>query len=399
MSIELQIAELRDKGINLWTEDGKLKYRTKEGAMNSAVLAWLKENKQDIIDFFHNNKIVNHDEANRYEPFPLTLMQNAYLVGRNKEYDLGGTGCHSYNEFKVENIECARLEKAWHKLIMNHDMLRAVFSSEEFQKVIEAPELPVLKVNDLSNYDVKKANEEFESIRKRLESYDYAIGQWPMHSFEVTKLNNSSILHFSIDMLIADFVSVNVIVSQLFKLYEDENASIIEDVLSFRDIVLTDGKDNVKNKQTGKYEAAKNYWNEKVKKMVGAPALIPMNESVSDEITFTRHTYSITSDKWNRVKEIAKKNSVTSSAAIMTAYIETISRWSSQQKFCINLTLMDRERDYLDSNMVVGDFTSVSVFSVSDSIDSFINRAKKTQEDLIKDLENKCYSGIEVFRI
>lgn len=398
MSIDIQITELKSKGITLWSEDGKLKYRAKEGAMTPEVLAWLKQNKQDIIDFFNNKKVVNHDEANRYEPFPLTLMQNAYLVGRNKEYDLGGTGCHSYTEFTLADIDGARLEKAWHKLIMKHDMLRAIFSSEGFQKIIEAPELPALKINDLSNCDEKKANEEFEVIRKRLESYDYAIGQWPMHKFEITQLKKSSILHFSIDMLIADFVSVNVIVSELFTLYEQENASIAEDELSFRDIVLADEQDRLKNKQKGKYEAAKQYWNEKVKNIEYASPLLPTNKRVSDKITFTRHTYRMTSEKWNRVKQIAKKNGVTSSSAVMTAYIETISRWSARQKFCINLTLMDRERDYLDSNRIVGDFTTVSVFSVRDSKDRFINRVKKNQEELIKDLENKCYSGIEVLQ-
>ncbi len=397
MNIELEIAQLKGKGINLWTEDGKLKYRAKDGAMNGEVLEWLKNNKQEIIDFFKNNNIVEHDEDNRYEPFPLTSMQNAYLIGRNKEYELGGTGCHSYTEFKVADIDCQKLEKAWHKLIMRHDMLRAVFSEEGFQKVIESPEMPALLVNDFSELTEEDASNKFMDVRKRMESYDYVIGQWPMHSFEVSKLKGHYIIHFSIDMLIADFVSVNVIVSQLFKLYEGEELPDVADKLSFRDIVIADGKEMAKSKQTGKYGAARDYWNDKIQTMAGAPVL-PVKDNITNKVNFTRHTYKMAVPKWNVIKEIAKNKGVTSSVAIMTAYIETISRWSSSKNFCINLTLMDRDRSYLDSNDVVGDFTTVSVFSVNESSDSFIDRTKDNQEELIKDLDNKSFSGIEVLQ-
>lgn len=101
-----KIERLQDRGIVLWAEKGKLKFRAKEGTMTSEIMSWLKNNKQDVIDYLASNYMVDHDEENRYEPFSLTGIQNAYLVGRNSEYELGGTGCHSYTEFKFDNIDC-----------------------------------------------------------------------------------------------------------------------------------------------------------------------------------------------------------------------------------------------------------------------------------------------------
>ena len=79
--------KLEINGIRLWQEDGKLKYSAPQGALTSEIRSVLKQQKADIIDFLKKDAeevAVVHDEDNRYQPFPLTDIQSAYLIGRNE---------------------------------------------------------------------------------------------------------------------------------------------------------------------------------------------------------------------------------------------------------------------------------------------------------------------------
>ena len=58
------------------------------------------------------------------QPFALTPVQHAYLVGRSKEQPLGGVGCHLYQEFDGHGLTAERLEPAIDQLIERHPMLK-----------------------------------------------------------------------------------------------------------------------------------------------------------------------------------------------------------------------------------------------------------------------------------
>jgi yersiniabactin nonribosomal peptide synthetase len=67
-----------------------------------------------------------HSPEERYRPFALTDVQQAYLVGRQPGFALGGVGSHFFVEFEIADLDIHRLEKVWNRLIARHDMLRAV---------------------------------------------------------------------------------------------------------------------------------------------------------------------------------------------------------------------------------------------------------------------------------
>ena len=100
--IRQEITKLEENGIHIWTENGKLKYKAKENAMSGEILAWLKNNKSDIIAELMSEDILVHMEEDRYKEFPLTDMQNAYFLGRMTDVTLGNTGCYSYTEFQFD---------------------------------------------------------------------------------------------------------------------------------------------------------------------------------------------------------------------------------------------------------------------------------------------------------
>lgn len=95
MDVQKLINELAEKEITLWCEGANLKYKAPKGAMTADLLSKIKSGKSEIIDFLneHGNLQFVRNTKGRYEKFPLTDIQNSYVVGRNTMYELGGVAC------------------------------------------------------------------------------------------------------------------------------------------------------------------------------------------------------------------------------------------------------------------------------------------------------------------
>lgn len=122
--IKENIVKIRNNGIKLWTEDGKLRFKAPKGAMNDEFLSFLKDNKADVIKALdeENGIVLTEDVENRYETFPLTDIQSAYLLGRRQDFAYGGVACHIYMEIKYNcEFDTERAAGVWRKYtsIMN----------------------------------------------------------------------------------------------------------------------------------------------------------------------------------------------------------------------------------------------------------------------------------------
>ena len=88
MKTEDLIASLEEKGIKLWTDNGKLRYSAPQGVMNSDIVQLLKKNKENILESLSHAKDeleIVHDEEKRYEKFSLSEIQ-CIPYGQNQEY-------------------------------------------------------------------------------------------------------------------------------------------------------------------------------------------------------------------------------------------------------------------------------------------------------------------------
>lgn len=257
------------KGITLTLKDGKnISYRTSKGPLEKDILAYLKEHKTEIIEYLKSNeqadkmidesKII-HNEKDRYQYFPLTDIQSAYYSGRQAGYEWGRTGCYTYIEIKSERIDVERFQKAWNKTIMRHDMLRAIITKDGRQIVKEKVDLPILEIREVDVSQGLENSFEVKSIREKMYMYDFAVGTWPMHKFVISQGKSYSIIHFCIDMLIADYVSINILLRDIFAYYNNgEFLNKGNNDITFRDVVISKKKHN--------NDSSKEYWKNKIQK-------------------------------------------------------------------------------------------------------------------------------------
>ncbi len=395
MMIEKRMNEFRNQGIALWPEGSALKFKAPKGVVTEEIKSFLKENKQGIIQYLEGNQQAGlaRNTGGRFNKFPLTDIQNSYVVGRNKHYELGGVACHGYLEIEFEEIlDMRRLEAAWNKVIQKHDMLRAIVY-DGYQIVQETVPLVRIPVLDLGGEGNDRGR---EALRESLAHKQYPLGRWPMCDVAVSLDAEKSVVHFSVDMLIADFSSMNIILNDLEHFYRNPEEPISYPTL-YRDSVMY--QNDRKRLNPRERQAAEAYWEQKLPSLGEAPELPVIKKTGLTEHTFSQKKLFMEEERWQAFCERAKEVQITPSVLVMAALAEVTALWSSSHKFSINTTIFNRPPLAEDIQQVVGDFTDVIVSSMDlDFSVPFSQRAQAIQKDLWADLEHSALSGVEVLR-
>ncbi|CZF82415.1 non-ribosomal peptide synthetase [Grimontia marina] len=402
------VESLQNRGVQLWVEDNNLRFKAPKGVLTSELKSLLSFKKPDVIDLLNQASeetvLTTHPE-DRFEPFPLTDLQLAYIVGRRDNYELGGVGCHSYIELEMPRLDHARLEKAWHKLIMRHDMLRAVIDTNGQQQVLKNYTLPSISCDDTKGQPEEVFRDSVTKSREEMAYRRYDSTCWPLYELRLTQHDSSAILHHSTDLLIADFASIQLLLAELGDMYlhpEKEHEPL---QASFRDVVLYQQHSKLHQEDDSKYQLDKNYWQKRIRSLPGAPEL-PVNPNLQPDHlatgaapSFKRLSFELPEVQWKMFSQIAKTHQITPSSAVMNAFAEVLQRWSRNDDFCINLTLLNRKAPHPDVNRIVGDFIAVNVLEVNGLRgENFKDRSAALQHQLWQDLEHDAYTGVEVLR-
>ena len=384
-------------GIHLWTENGKIKYKASKEAMTPAVLAELKANKEALIKYLSemsdDSKVaIVIDRTNRFEPFPLTDVQSAYLLGRSKTFEYGGVACHVYLEIRYAELETQKVRDIWNAITHKYDMLHAIINESGYQQVMkDVPELEIPEW-DLVKHPEKTAD--FEKFRKEMGNRAYTVGKWPMFGLAVSRNNENAILHFSIEFLLADWTSIWKLVAEFEAAYFDGIAVTGEEEISFRDYLIAEKK----LKATPQYEKEKQYWMERIANLPDAPEL-PKLTATEAKDSFGRKFLRIPANTWNRMKNCAKQYGHTPTVPILSCYADVLAKWSRNKRFCINMTVLNRLPLHEKVMDIVGDFTSLSLLEVDcGGKENFLARTRKINGQLFADLDNRLFSGVEVMR-
>ncbi|GMQ58849.1 non-ribosomal peptide synthetase [Vallitalea sediminicola] len=357
--------------------------------------------KNDEEESYQENKeLAKYIEVNdemKYEPFPLTEIQQAYLIGRSGLYSLGNVSTHYYYELEGSTIDIHKLENVLNILIGHHDMLRAVILPEEHrQMILEKVQEYHIKTTDLRgapNIDVEK---KLDEIREEISHTTLSIDKWPLFDIKATYYDDKIRLHMNFDNIIFDGWSISLFMEQLKNLYGDIDYRLPEIQLSFRDYVLA----LQKIKETSLYENDKKYWLNEIKSMPPAPELpIKNNPDSLESERFSHYESVLGSDMWNKLKSIGKKENITPSAILLTAFSEVIGKFSKSQSFTINLTRFNRLPVHNRINDIIGDFTSLVMLSVDRAAGTtFLQRCKNVQKKLWQNLDHPYFCGVEVQR-
>lgn len=383
------------RGIILYLDEGKLKYKAQKNSLKEEDKKQLKELKQDIMTILEKEASpirVEYDEEKRYEPFELTDVQSAYLLGRNEAFDYAGVACHIYIEQKYDYLDGKKVENVWNQLIQRHDMLRAVITEDGRQKILKDPGRLQVKCQNAENSEEEQKI--IDEMRKEMGHRVYDTAKWPLFDVAVTHTQEDTILHFSIEFLIADWTSVWMLFSEFEELYYNENAVLPSLQLSFKDYLTAEKK----LKSTLKYAADEEYWMNRIDTLPTAPQL-PLKNIAEDKPLFKRFQLHIDKDKLDTFELFAKEEGLTVTSGVLGAYSAVIEKWSMASNFTLNLTILNRLALDSQVNQIVGDFTSVNMLEVNWKADKkFSENVSEISKRLFEDLDHRTFSGVEVIR-
>ncbi|MBN7773930.1 amino acid adenylation domain-containing protein [Clostridium aminobutyricum] len=393
--IKEEIHNLKKRGIKIWTESENLKYKAFKGTINEQDMDFMRNNKLEIIAYFQSvqeeGEIVLKPE-HRYLPFPQNGIQRAYSLGKSDNLKYGGVCCHTYMEIEYQHLDKERVESVFHSLIHNHPMLHTVVYADGMQETLK--ELPAFSVGYQEDHDFE--GKVIGQVRRELEGKFYENGVWPQFDISITDLPEKSILHFSMEFLIADWTSMWLLLYQFEQMYFNQE-QINRPALTFRDYVIH--KEKQKSKPA--YMEAKAYWEKRLADFADPPRLPVYEKDERNKKTFRRLFYTLNKASWQEIKRKAGAIGVTPTAMILSVYGYVMQRWSENKKFAINLTLLNREPVHPDIAAIIGDFTSIIMHEV-DWTDfqecCFAERVKQVNRNLFSEIDHASYSGVEFLR-
>ena len=395
MEIIKLIKDVEQKGIKLWADGDKLKFKAPSGIVDNEIRSKLKDNKELILSYLKKVNLPIHDEISRYDSFELTDIQTSYLFGSSNAYKYGQRGCKVFAVLETPVLNETKLKEAWTTVIMKHDMLHTEIFPNGKQRTlreVHVPDIQVINMSEKDDEDVEKTLQELET--EKLQTNFFA-GKWPFFNIVLIHRKNKDTLCLTVDMLIADFASMRIIVNELEDAYYDR--PLYKSTLTYKDIL--DWRKNTFSKS--KFEEAKDYWLNRMESIPEAPEL-PMKQMEGESGTvleFEQHSFKIPRDTLNKLSKIAKDHELTISNLILTVYAKIIGLWSKQQDFVINVTMDDRPDVHEDINNIVGDFTIVDLLEIHNGgRKNFFNQAAEIQNQLFTDLEYKQFTGVQVMR-
>lgn len=368
----------------------KLDQTIKEKQLNQETLS---ESRPLNFDF----PIAIASPSELHEPFPLTEIQQAYWLGRQDAFELGNISTHTYIEFDCKNLDLDHLSQAWQRIINHHEMLRMVVLSDGQQQIL--PHVPdyQIEVFDLDGHSKDSINAHLETTRQQMSHEVFDAESWPLFKICATKLDGDRYrLHFSFDALIADVWSLMILEQQWVEIYFNPQTELPKVDLSFRDYILAD----LRLKETSHYQNCQKYWLDRIATLPSAPELpLVQLPSALKKPRFKRFSAELAARDWQRLKSKAHEINLTASGILLAAFSDVLSYWSKAPHFTINLTLFNRLPLHPQVNQIVGDFTSLTLLEVDNSVAAtFVERAQRLQGRLWEDLDHSYVSGVEVQR-
>lgn len=376
MRINKMIRSIRDLGVSIWVENGKIHYFKKDGKLEDDIKSVLVDNKTEIVKYFE-------EDGERFDSFPLTDIQMAYLLGRRGAFEYGDVASHLYMELDYPSLDCMKVQDIWNRLIAEHDMLRAVISENGTQKVLK----------NVEKYHIY-ISAESEEIRNKWANKYFKTEMWPMFDIGVTNSSEKYTLHLSFDFLIADWASIWTLLMEFETIYFGKKDANKKCTVTFRNYILNE----IGMKNSRRYGEDKEYWEKRLDTIPEAP-ILPLQSNTIKTNRFVRFAKKLQVGEWEKIKEFSMRVGVTPTTTVLSIFALCIERWSSNKRFALNLTTLIRNDKYSNIYNTIGDFTSVNLleFDLSKEV-IFRDFIKTVNKQIFEDLDHNSYSGVEVIR-
>ncbi|HEX6290384.1 MAG TPA: amino acid adenylation domain-containing protein [Herpetosiphonaceae bacterium] len=347
------------------------------------------------------------NRRDRHRPFPLSPIQQNYWAGRSGFFDLGAVGTNVYTEAELRwatpsrldrlktNFLLGGLNRALQRVIERHDIMRVVVQPNGQQRIL--PQVPPyqIQVVDLRGKDAATVEAAIEQVRERMRTARAPIDQWPLFEILAHRLDGERVrLHIRLDALLVDGTSRGLFIQELFR--HLGNAPVEPLAATYRDYVLT----WTAFQRSELCQSARQYWLDRLPTLPPIAELpLAVNLSPQTFSAFVKHNVTLLEpDAWTRLKARAARADLTPSGVTTAAFVEVLAAWQPSRRFTLGLVGTYRPPLHAQMADMLGNFNTIYLLAVEDDSGTFEARARRIQQQIAADLEQRYYLGHQVLR-
>ncbi|HKV13299.1 MAG TPA: AMP-binding protein, partial [Thermoanaerobaculia bacterium] len=336
----------------------------------------------------------------RWQPFPLTVVQEMYWSGRSRCFDLWTPGGNVYIEYELtgdlDGIANA-VEAAMAKVIDQHEILRFTMRPDGRGQLLERVPRFYVDVESLVGLPPAEVERRLAATRERFRYQEGPAGVWPLFGILFNRLDGGSIrAHVWFDCLLVDGLSRDHFWRDLFQAIRQPSSTLTPLPFTYRDYAVAWEE----IRQGRAYEQARERWQERIAALP-PPLDLPLAEPASPEMRsrFTEVFGPILSaGSWRQLQDKAGRLGVTSSSLLLAAFVEVLRAWSARPRFFLSVEGSHWPPIHPRIREIVGNFNTVYVVAADDLAGSFADRARRMHAQVSWILENRVFSGFEVLR-
>jgi pyochelin synthetase len=383
--------------ITLSVEGGGLRYRGPKGSLTPELRTAIAANKSELLEWLTTNASAERlefprDPIHRHEPFPLTDLQQAYLVGERDFYS-NPTVAHLYQRYVVQDLSIDRIRYAVRAVVQLHDVLRLVVLPDGKQ-VVQPTVAYDPAYEDLRSLQPDTALARVEQRGQAFAAELAAVERGPMWSVAIQQLENRCYLHFAVRLFAFDAVTLHSIYRDLVGLYNNPDYAAPHGELSFRDYVL--GLDRYQ--RTTRYQRSLEYWKARAHTLPACPELpLTTSNSTMQPSRLQRLSGRLSRESWQGFRDLARYHQRPVNSVLCTIYADTLARWAPVP-FTLNVLSANRPQNDPHTLTVVGNCSTTTLLQVPAIDATFAERVVQLQRQLYSDLDHNAVSGIQVIR-
>lgn len=328
------------------------------------------------------------------EPFELTPVQRAYWRGRQTDQILGGVACQIYLELNCPLLSDGVITQAVNLLFQRHDLLR-MHINEHGQGVIDdyqpvAPDIHAWAALSPADCALERARLR-EQLSHRVADLTCESG----FRLSISHGRHDTWLHLNIDMVIADGMSVQILLAELSRAILQPQAPWQALDYSFPQYLL-------EQRQLPASGDSQDYWRQRLADgLAPAPQLPLTSRAAGDESSprFIHRDWQLDAERWTRLKVIARRQGVTPSMLLAGCYAATLRGWTGSPDFSLNLTIFNRRGEHPDLIRLVADFTTLLLLSCDiQTGESLLDNIRRLNRQFMRDFDHADYSAVQVMR-
>jgi len=330
-------------------------------------------------------------------PFPLTDLQEGYLVGMSRLIELGGFRPNHYLELDVAGFDPARAQAALNRLVERHEHLRTVVLAEGGQRVLADPGPVRLPVVELAGIGAEERAAVLRCTRRRMRDEGIDPTRWPLFEVVAHRVRpHRARVHIALSLLLLDGRSIRQLVREWAELYRDPAAPLPPVPVPYRTARLS----LLAREHTDAYREHWQYWAARLDALPEAPALpLARQPEAIDPVRFTRRTCRLSPPTWQRLRGVFGRHRILPTAALLHAFAEILGRWAATPHFCLNVLHQTWVDGHPEWAATVGQFGATLALEVDQRGDvGFWARGQLLQRQLWRDLEHAEVSAVRVMR-